>query len=239
MGLELRNISFSYMNYQVLQNISFSCNKGEIVGLIGGNGAGKTTTIKNIVRYLQPSSGEILLEGKSIFSLGDTYPISYIPDAPVFFDELSVLEHLQFMKAVYPNNNTDISYLIERLKLKAYLDALPLALSKGTKQKLMIAIALLREYEILIADEPFTGLDPTQIAQLKKIFVEQKEAQKIVLLSTHLLDVVENICDRFVIIQSGNICANGSREEILRLNGIDPNNSSLEDAYIKLVKENE
>ena len=99
--------------------------------------------------------------------------------------------------------------------------------------------ALLKDYELLIADEPFTGLDPTQIAQLKRVFLQQKESGKTVILSSHLLDVVENVCDRFVMIQSGKAVASGTRSELLRDAGLDVVRGSLEDAYLKLRNENE
>lgn len=239
MFIELQKLSFYYGKFCALQDVSFSCQKGEIVGLIGSNGAGKSTTIKNLVRYLRPSSGNILIDGRDIFSFNQDYPVSYIPDMPIFFDELSVLEHLQFMKAIYPQNPLRIDTLLEQMELHPHQNKLPFALSKGTKQKLMISIALLKDYDILVADEPFTGLDPTQIAQLKYIFFKQKQDHKTVILSSHLLDVVENICDRFVIIQGGKLKAVGTRDDLMRKTGLDPVQNTLEDAYLKLVDINE
>lgn len=239
MFVELQNVSYSYGDICAIQDLSFFCEKGEVVGLIGSNGAGKSTTIKTLVRYLKPLSGRILIDGKDAFCFDQNYPVSYIPDTPVFFDELSVLEHLQFMKAVYPKNTVRIETLLTQMELGAHQNKIPFALSKGTKQKLMIAIALLKDYELLIADEPFTGLDPTQIAQLKRVFLQQKESGKTVILSSHLLDVVENVCDRFVMIQSGKAVASGTRSELLRTAGLDVVRGSLEDAYLKLRNENE
>lgn len=235
MFIELQKLTFYYGDHCALQNLSFSCQKGEIVGLIGSNGAGKSTTIKHLVRYLRPSSGNILIDGRDIYSFAQDYPVSYIPDTPVFFDELSVLEHLQFMKAVYPRNPLGIETLLEQMELSPHRNKLPFALSKGTRQKLMISIALLKDYDILVADEPFTGLDPNQIAQLKSIILKQKQEHKTVLLSSHLLDVVENLCDRFVIIQSGKLRAVGTRDELMRKTDLDPVQNSLEDAYLRLV----
>lgn len=239
MFVELQNVSYYYGDICAIDDLSFCCQKGEVVGLIGSNGAGKSTTIKTLVRYLKPSSGHILIDGKDAFSYDQSYPVSYLPDTPVFFDELSVLEHLQFMKAVYPNNIVSIETMLTQLELGAHQNKIPFALSKGTKQKLMIAISLLKDYELLIADEPFTGLDPTQIAQLKRVFLQQKECGKTVILSSHLLDVVENICDRFVMIQCGKVIASGTRSELLQDAGLDVVRGSLEDVYLKLRNDNE
>lgn len=239
MFVELQNVSYHYGDICAIDDLSFCCQKGEVVGLIGSNGAGKSTTIKTLVRYLKPSSGHILIDGKDAFSYDQSYPVSYLPDTPVFFDELSVLEHLQFMKAVYPNNIVSIETMLTQLELGAHQNKIPFALSKGTKQKLMIAISLLKDYELLIADEPFTGLDPTQIAQLKRVFLQQKECGKTVILSSHLLDVVENICDRFVMIQCGKVIASGTRSELLQDAGLDVVRGSLEDVYLKLRNDNE
>lgn len=239
MYVELQNVSYFYGDLCAIDDLSFYCRKGEVVGLIGSNGAGKSTTIKTLVRYLRPSSGHVLIDGKDAFSYDQNYPVSYIPDTPVFFDELSVLEHLQFMKAVYPKNTVSVETLLAHLELGTHQNKIPFALSKGSKQKLMIAISLLKDYELLIADEPFTGLDPTQIVQLKRVFLQQKEDGKTVILSSHLLDVVENICDRFVMIQRGKVIASGTRSELLQDAGLDVAQGSLEDVYLKLKNDNE
>lgn len=235
MLFKFNNVSFAYGEFYALKNLTFSCESGEIVGLVGENGAGKSTTIKNIVRHLKPDCGEILIGGRNILDIKDDYPVSYIPDMPVFYDELSLYEHLLFMKTIYPNNPVTIDELLDRLELRPYLNKLPFSLSKGTRQKLMIAIALLREYDILIADEPFSGLDPKQIVLLKKTFLKQKEQGKLVILSSHLLDVVENICDRFVILKHGQLVASGTKSELLQMAGLPIQKGSMEEAYMRLV----
>ena len=195
MELEVDCVSYSYGDIAALNEISFRARRGEIVGLIGENGAGKSTLIRVLYRFLVPDCGTVSLDGRDIFSLKDEeYPVSYIPDSPVFYEELSLIEHLLFTKAVYPGCSVSVDELVEALGLGEHLRMIPSALSRGTRQKLMIAMALLREYELLIADEPFTGLDPGQIAVLKGLLAGQREKGKLVLLSSHLLDVAENIC---------------------------------------------
>ena len=239
MDFEVKQVFFSYGDVLALNGISFSANRGQIVGLVGENGAGKSTIIKNIYRYLTPDSGTITLDGKDIFAYpsGD-YPVSYIPDVPVFYEKLSLLEHLHFIKAIYPQGGVSIDEMIERLDMKEHQNKIPAALSKGTRQKLMIAMALMREFELLIADEPFSGLDPKQIATLKALLLEQKEKGKIVLLSSHLLDVTENICDQYVVIKNGKRLLSGSKQELLSATQL-PEDSTMEAVYLKLVEQDE
>lgn len=236
MDFEVKDVSYSYGEVKALDNLSFSANYAQIVGLIGENGAGKTTIIKNIFRYLTPESGNIYLDEKDIYSYSEnSYPVSYIPDEPVFYEELSLAEHLHFTKAIYPDNDVSVEEMLKTFELKEHRNKIPGALSKGTRQKLMIAMALMREYKLLIADEPFSGLDPKQIARLKALLLEQKEKGKIVLLSSHLLDVAENICDSYVVMKNGKCLLSGTREELLCATDL-PENSAMEAIYLKLVE---
>lgn len=238
MFFEFNHVSYAYDGIPALTNLSFSGERGQIVGLVGENGAGKSTAIKNIVRFLRPDTGTIYLKETDIMKFGmENYPVSYIPDTPVFYEELSVMEHLQFTKAIYPNSHANIDNILDQFELREHCYKIPAALSKGTKQKLMIAMALLREYDLLVADEPFSGLDPKQIAILKQLLVNLKEGGKLVLLSSHLLDVVENICDTFVIIKQGRLLASGTKDELLRAANLSPD-SSMENVYLKLVSGN-
>lgn len=239
MLFELNEVSFSYGDTKALQELSFSGDRGQVIGLIGENGAGKSTTIKNIVRYLTPDSGNILLDGKDIFKINiEHYPVSYVPDTAVFYEELSLLEHLYFIKAIYPQNPTQIEGILDRMELREHANKIPSALSKGTRQKLMIAMSLLREYEMLVLDEPFSGLDPKQIALLKETILKQRDMGKLVLLSSHLLDLVENLCDKYVIIKQGKLIADGTKQELLTQTDL-PSDSTMEQLYLKLVNSDE
>jgi len=239
MDLEVKQVFFCYGDVLALDGISFSANRGQIVGLVGENGAGKSTIIKNIYRYLTPDSGSITLDGKDIFSYpSGAYPVSYIPDVPVFYEELSLLEHLCFTKAIFPQGDSSINEMLDKLDMKEHQNKIPAALSKGTRQKLMIAMALMREYELLIADEPFSGLDPKQIATLKTLLLEQKEKGKIILLSSHLLDVTEYICDQYVVVKNGKCLLSGSKQELLSATQL-PAGSTMEAVYLRLVEQDE
>ena len=232
--LTFESVVHKFNNDIALNNLSFQLPEKKIIGLIGANGAGKTTAIRHIIRYLKPDSGKISFKNEDIYGISnDRYPITYIPDTPIFYEELTVIEHLQFIAAMY-GTNEKIKPLINKLELEKHIDKFPLALSKGTKQKLSIACALLRSYELVIADEPFSGLDPRQIKVLKEIILEERENGRTVMLSTHLLDVIENICDYYVFIDEGKLITQGALNDLTR----GTNWNTLEELYIHLSQNN-
>jgi len=231
--IAFENVTKKFDNITALDAISFQIPKNKIVGLIGANGAGKTTSLRLLIKYLRPDKGNIYYSGKNINSLpGTALTISYIPDTPVFFEELTVLEHASLISTMY-QTESKVEYLISLLELEKHLDKVPSVLSKGTQQKLMIMCALLRNYETLIADEPFTGLDPKQIKVLKDIFLQQKSEGKSIVISTHLLDVIENICDFYIMIDNGKLLGQGMIKEILSADKY----STLEELYLYLSRE--
>lgn len=235
MYLELKNVRYAYDKQLVLKDINFGIEKGNITGLIGANGAGKTTTILNLTKKLTPQSGEILVDGNNLKDIKiSNIKTAYIPDEPVYYEELTLLEHLQFVKALYPKNKIDIDQIIEMLELNEHLYKIPCMLSKGTLQKMMIALALIRDYDLLIADEPFNGLDPKQINIFKNILKNNRSADKAVIISTHLLDIVEDLCDKFVMIHQGKVIAEGSKQNIISQYNLD-SKSSLEQVYLNLI----
>ncbi|HHT85043.1 MAG: ABC transporter ATP-binding protein [Bacillota bacterium] len=236
MLLQVKGVSFSYGSVRALQDVSFCAQAGQIVGLIGENGAGKSTMIKNITRHLKPQQGQITIDGTRVSEISnEDFPVSYIPEIPVFYEELTVIEHLHFIKALYPENTQSIPAIVAHFELEEHINKVPSALSRGTKQKLMIAMALMRAYRILIADEPFTGLDPKQIRLLKETMLQHKKDNKLVLLSTHLLDMVEKLCDKYIILHKGRVLATGAQSELASYAGL-PRDSSMENIYLKLVE---
>lgn len=207
--VEFDRIVHKFGDELALNELSFTLPENKVVGLIGANGAGKTTAIRHMIRYLKPDSGDITYRGEDIYGISnERYPITYIPDSSIFYEELTVMEHLS---------------------------KYPMALSKGTRQKLSIACALLRTHELLIADEPFSGLDPGQIKVLKDIMLEEKSAGRTVLLSTHLLEVIENICDYYIFIDEGKLVTQGTFEDLTQGTPWD----TLEKLYIHLARNNE
>ena len=238
MQLNVEHISKRYGTKKVLDGTSFVIKSGEITALIGGNGAGKTTTIKCLTKLMEVDEGNIYFNQQNIKSLKNKeYRVAYIPDAPVYFEQLTVLENLQFICAAYEQDEVKIMPLIKRLDLIDYMDLLPDELSKGNKQKIMIAGALLREFDILIADEPFIGLDSLRIKVLKEIFLEEKAKGKIILVSTHSLDLAQTFCDQYVILRKGKVILQADEAGVLqRGNRSDAQRiERIEEAYLEIL----
>ena len=171
MYVNVENVNFAYDKKPILHDINFGMNKGEITGLIGPNGAGKSTMLKLMIKKMKPNNGKIIIGDNDIFSIKrENNPVTFIPDIPVYYEELTVWEHLQFIKALYPENSVTVDSLIREFNLNQHLNKIPSALSKGTLQKLMIALALLRQYDVLLADEPTTALDVTIQDQIINLF---------------------------------------------------------------------
>lgn len=226
------NVSKSYGDFIALNKISFVIPQNSIVGLIGANGSGKTTLIKCMLSYFNDFTGNISIFGEEHTKINQTKNIfSYIPDAPVFYEELTVREHLEFIGRMY-HTEKEADSLIDTFELKEQLDKFPHELSKGNKQKLLICCAFLREYVVLVCDEPFSGLDPIQINRLREKISELKRRGKTIIVSTHLLSLIENLCDYFVMIDKGRLIGVGSIEEILKGH----EHTNLEDLYLYLAQ---
>lgn len=229
--IRFENVVKKFENVLALDNLSLIIPENKIVGIIGANGAGKTTAVRHIIRYLKPETGSVFFREKNIYTIPDvSYPVSYIPDSPVFYEELTAMEHLSFVSAIY-GTEAQVGDLISVMDMASHLNKVPAILSKGTKQKLLIMCALLRSFDVLLADEPFTGLDPKQIQVFRKLLVEQKEQGKTVVVSTHLRDVIDGICDYYIMIESGKLLAQGNLDEIINAGDCE----SLEELYLHLA----
>ncbi len=234
--LEISNLTKTYKGSDkpAVNHISFNVNVGEIFGFIGPNGAGKSTTIKCICGILGFDGGHIMLDGKDIKQLDTKRQIGYVSDNHVLFENLTGLEFINFMCDVY---EVDSSLRAERLD--KYLALFNLAdkikspiksYSHGMKQKINIIGALIHEPKLWVLDEPLTGLDPTSAYELKKLMREHANKGNIVFFSSHVLDVVEKVCDKVGIIDDGNLVMTSSVEDVRR-----SKNPSLEDLFIKIT----
>ncbi|WP_423215235.1 ABC transporter ATP-binding protein [Streptococcus equinus] len=239
--LKIENLTGGYVNIPVLKNISFEVNDGELVGLIGLNGAGKSTTINEIIGLLTPYQGQITLDGLTLANNQADYrkKIGFIPETPSLYEELTLREHLETVAMAY---DLDFEAAMARAKelLKLFrlfdkLDWFPINFSKGMKQKVMIICAFMVNPSLFIVDEPFLGLDPLAISDLTDLLAQEKAKGKAILMSTHVLDAAEKMCDRFVILHHGQVRAVGNLAELREAFGQE--DASLNDIYIALTKE--
>jgi ABC-2 type transport system ATP-binding protein len=205
--IEIANLVKTYDGFAAVDGLSLHVAGGEIVGLVGPNGAGKTTTLRCLAGILPPTAGRIAIAGHDL----ETEPVAarrqlaFVPDEPRLFDNLTVADHLKVIGRLYgvADAAERSRELLAGFDLADRRDAFPGELSRGMKQKLMIALALLHRPGALVLDEPLTGLDPGAIRRMKRTIVEQAQAGAAVLVSSHLLHLVQEICGRVVIVQRG------------------------------------
>ncbi|HFI0409339.1 TPA: ABC transporter ATP-binding protein [Streptococcus suis] len=239
--LEVKNITGGYINIPVVKDVSFTVESGQLVGLIGLNGAGKSTTIKEIIGLLTPYQGEILIDGKSLVQDAENYRknIGFIPETPSLYEELTLKEHLEVVALAYDltwdQAWSRVQGLLTIFRLDEKLDWFPVHFSKGMKQKVMIICAFMVEPSLLIVDEPFLGLDPVAISDLVNLLEEEKAKGTSILMSTHVLDSAEKMCDSFVILHQGQVRATGNLEELQH--AFNMKGASLNEIYLSLTQE--
>ncbi|MDE0561600.1 ABC transporter ATP-binding protein [Algoriphagus sp. NF] len=236
--LEVQNLIKKYGKQNAVNDITFDLQGGEVVGLLGPNGAGKSTTMKCIVGLLRKTSGEIRIGGYDHLSIEAKRLFSYIPETPYVYDLLTVEEHLQFVAQAYGVRDWKAKghELLETYDLQDKAKKLGKDLSKGMRQKVSICCALLPDPQVLFFDEPMIGLDPKAIRNTKRIFRELKEAGKTILVSTHLIDSVETIADRIMILKNGNIIGNDTLDN-LKQTFEQGESGTLEDIFLELTKD--
>ncbi|MCH7409203.1 ABC transporter ATP-binding protein [Belliella sp. DSM 111904] len=235
--LEVIGLVKKYDKQNAVNDISFSLQGGEVVGLLGPNGAGKSTTMKCIVGLLRKTAGEVYIGGHDHLSVAAKRFFSYIPETPSVYDLLTVQEHMQFIAQAYGLSDWKprATALFEYYDLHDKKDKLGRDLSKGMRQKVSICCALLPDPQLLFFDEPMIGLDPKAIRNTKKIFKDLKDQGKTILVSTHLIDSVESIADRIMIMKDGSIVGNDTLEK-LKLQMVEAG-YSLEDLFLELTKD--
>ncbi|MCZ8230380.1 gliding motility-associated ABC transporter ATP-binding subunit GldA [Flavobacterium sp.] len=216
MSIEVTNLSKSYGTQKALDSITFSVKKGEIVGFLGPNGAGKSTLMKILTTYLAADEGEALVNDKNVLS--DTKEvqqiIGYLPEHNPLYLDLYVREYLAFNADVYKVPSSRIQEVIELTGLTSESHKKIGQLSKGYRQRVGLANALLHNPEVLILDEPTTGLDPNQLVEIRNV-IKNVGKDKTVFLSTHIMQEVEAICDRVIIIDKGKIVADKKLEVLI------------------------
>ncbi len=210
MSIRVEGIQKRYGNQQAVGNVSFELQRGEIVGFLGPNGAGKSTTLKIITGYVQPDAGTIQVEGLSVAAhpLELRKKIGYLPEANPLYYDMYVREYLQFIAGVHHIADRDkaINQVIEMTGLTREAHKRCGQLSKGYKQRVGLAAALVHNPPVLILDEPTSGLDPNQIVEIREV-IRKQGADKTILFSSHILQEVEAICDRVIILHQGKVVA--------------------------------
>lgn len=215
MSIEVKNISKNYGTQKALNNISFTINKGEIVGFLGPNGAGKSTLMKILTTYIEADSGTALVNTFDVIKDAKNVQksIGYLPEHNPLYLDLYVKEYLAFNADVYKVDDKRINEVISLTGLTPEAHKKIGQLSKGYRQRVGLATALLHNPDVLILDEPTTGLDPNQLAEIRGL-IKNIGKDKTVFLSTHIMQEVEAICDRVIIIKKGEIVADNKLQQI-------------------------
>ncbi len=216
--IEAVDLTKLYEKFPAVQGLSFTVRAGEVMGLVGSNGAGKTTTLRCLAGIIPPTQGQIRIDGHDIATepLAAKGRLAFIADEPRLFDYLTVRQHLNFVARIYrvPDFRERAGHLLEELELTEKSNALPGELSRGMKQKLAIACGFLHEPAAILFDEPLTGLDPVGIRRMKRSIRQRAEAGAAIVISSHLLSLLEEICSHVLIVQAGRKVVHGSLAEV-------------------------
>lgn len=238
--LEVKNLVKTYRNSRGLKGISFNLNNGEILGLVGNNGAGKSTLMKALMTFLKVDSGEILLDGVNVFENRELLldKSASVIENMGFYKELTGYEHLKMIKSIRGISDEDFNEILEFVDVGRAFKRRTSTYSLGMKQRLAVAIALLSAKEILVLDEPTNGLDQKSIIRLIKLLRKYRDKGYSILISSHTLADLEELCDRFIFLDNGNIINELDRSEI----NIDRYNfnirEDLSESHIKIFKGN-
>lgn len=220
MSIKVTNLSKVYGKQRALDQVSLEIKPGEIIGLLGPNGAGKSTLMKIISCYIPPTSGEVEVMGHNVLEepLAVKQKIGYLPESNPLYHEMYVVEYLNFAAGIsgIKNKKERIKEIIELTGLGKEQHKKIGALSKGYKQRVGLAQAFIHDPEVLILDEPTSGLDPNQLIEIRNV-IKEIGSKKTVLFSSHIMQEVEAVCDRILIIKDGKLIADGTKSEIQRL----------------------
>lgn len=235
MSIEVHHLTRIYGEQKAVNDISFSVASGEIVGFLGPNGAGKSTTMKIITGYMQPDAGTAVVGGVNVQEdpIAAKRKIGYLPEANPLYYDMYVKEYLEFIADVHgiSDRKKKIAGIIDTVGLTVESRKKTGQLSKGYKQRVGLAAALLHDPEVLVLDEPTTGLDPNQIIEIREL-IRQLGRNKTVLFSSHILQEVEALCDRIIIIHKGTLAADD------KLSSLKQGNRSLEEIFRNLTTNN-
>jgi ABC-2 type transport system ATP-binding protein len=239
MALALEHFRRTYGDFVAVDDLSFAVRPGEIVGLIGPNGAGKTTTLRALAGILRPTSGHVKIDDFDIIAdpIEAKRRLAFMPDEPHLFEYLTVIEHLRLTARLYDVGDIDQrgAALLHELELTGKEQSLPGELSRGMRQKVVIACGLVRSATTLLFDEPLTGLDPLGIRRMRETILSRGRSGAAILLSSHLLHLVEEICTRVIIMDRGKKIADGTFAELASRADQVEAGSSLEQIFLRVT----
>ncbi len=238
--IEVSSYSKVYGEEAAVRDLSFRVEAGEILGLVGPNGAGKTTTLRAIAGVIPPTEGTLLVAGHDILTdpIAAKRELAIVPDDPHLFNALTVWEHLEFTAQVFGLAAWEAraDALLEQLEMTPNRDKLGDELSRGMRQKVAVACALLHEPKALLLDEPLTGLDPRGIRTLYDAVRRCASEGAAVILSSHLLGQLEQLCTRFLIVAKGSLLYDGSKDDIRAMHPSLPAGATLEDIFFRATE---
>jgi ABC-2 type transport system ATP-binding protein len=215
MSIKVTSVSKNYKSQKVLSNISFSAEKGQIIGFLGPNGAGKSTMMKILTGFIKPNEGAVFIDGIDVLQkpIDAQKTIGYLPEHNPLYADMYVREYLQFQASIFKVAKSQVEICIEKVGLTSEAYKKINELSKGYQQRVGIAAAILHNPKVLILDEPTTGLDPNQIIEIRAL-IKELGKDKTVLFSTHIMQEVEAVCDRVIIIKKGEILVDKKLAEL-------------------------
>ncbi|MDP6580076.1 MAG: ABC transporter ATP-binding protein [Vicinamibacterales bacterium] len=216
--IEIQDLVKAYDGFRAVDGLSLRVDSGEILGLVGPNGAGKTTTLRCLAGIVPPTAGRVAIAGFDLQQqpIEARQRLAFVPDEPHLFDHLTALDHLNLFSRLYgvADGSTRAETMLAEAGLRDQRLSFPGELSRGMKQKLVIACALLHRPEALVLDEPLTGLDPAAMRRMKRTVTDTAAAGASVIVSSHMLHLVEEVCDRVLIVSHGRSVLEGTLEEI-------------------------
>jgi ABC-2 type transport system ATP-binding protein len=242
-AISCRQLRKSFGDYEVLRGVDLEVQRGELFGFLGPNGAGKTTTIRILAGLLLPSGGTVEVAGFDVVRRPQEVKrrVGYVPDRAFLYPKLTAREFLEFVGHLYQLDVARVERvatgLLERFDLAEWIDELIESYSHGMRQKLALTAALIHEPEIVVIDEPMVGLDPRSARVLKTLLAELVESGRTVFLSTHTLEVAEELCSRVAIVLKGTVAVQGTLDE-LRLQAM-AEHGSLEAVFLRLTEDRE
>ena len=241
--IEVEALTKRYGSFTAVRGLSFSVRPGEVLGLVGPNGAGKTTTLRCMAGIIPPSEGRVRIAGHDLASepVAAKRSLAFFPDEPRLFEYLTVRQHLNFVARIYGVADYEAlaTPLLEELELAEKSDVLPGELSRGMKQKLVIACGLLHSPRVMFFDEPLTGLDPLGIRRMKDSIVRRARAGAAIVLSSHLLHLLQEVCTNVLILKKGDKVADGTLAEVAAKFSNGEENLSLEEIFIRATGRSE